>query len=333
MSNEIREIYVGHNELVSYLRDHRNKSKSFHRFLFFYRERIVESSLFFSATSWQEYDNAWPARFLKVAKEIKQINFGTLKDKDYWKEVILECKTRRAVINYQSEKERYLRIISDLDEKIQMERANLAELTSKWYKRKDVDKEPDLRINPNEGDFEDFGTDFDHSEGNNNESSAGSTSYSSRKRRDMDEEPDFRINPIEGNFEDFGDGFDLGGIYNERDNDSSANSISRQRSVRSVTPSPPTHNYNLRVGEPINYNVGSSSKRRRHRTNPSIRRVTSPRITPSQRSSTPPSPLRIPPLPSSPLSSPFISDFFGEEQPKKRICLSCPIHCFEQESV
>ncbi|CAG8637511.1 11749_t:CDS:10, partial [Funneliformis mosseae] len=161
----------------------------------------------------------------------------------------LKLQSRRAVINYQSEKERYLRIISDLDEKIQMERANLVELTSKWYERKDVDKEPDLRINPNEGDFEDFGKDFDHSEGINNESSAGSTSFSSRKRRDMNEEPDFRINPIEGNFEDFGDGFDL--------------------------------------GELVNYNVGSSS-RRCHRTNPSIQRVTSPpRIPPSRLPSSP----------------------------------------------
>ncbi|CAG8634612.1 7154_t:CDS:10 [Funneliformis caledonium] len=120
-------------------------------------------------------------------------------------------------------KERYLRIISDLDEKIQMERANLAELTN-------------------------FGKDFDHSEGDDNESSAGSISYSSRKRRDMDEEPDLGITLMRGILKIFGDFY---------------------------------------LSELVNYNVGPSS-RRCHRTNPSIQRVTSPpRIPPSRLPSSP----------------------------------------------
>ena len=110
-----------------------------------------------------------------------------------------------------------------------MERANLAELTSKWRKGDATDEEPDFRPNPIEMDFEDnfggglgeyFGG-FHGGDDNNSSDSPSSDSYSSISH------------------------------------------TSRQRRIRSASPPTPTRNYNLCVQKWVNYYDGSSSRRRR----------------------------------------------------------------------
>jgi hypothetical protein len=80
MSDIIREAYAGYDELVSYLRDYRNKS--FRGFLFCCREIIVESAFFVEVASWQDLDNNWYDHFLTEANELlEQETFVTLKKK------------------------------------------------------------------------------------------------------------------------------------------------------------------------------------------------------------------------------------------------------------
>ena len=61
-------------------------------------------------------------------------------------------------MDHQAERGRVLQILADLDEQLQIKRADLSELASKWCKNL-TDNEPDS--SPNPGDEENFGGSFD----------------------------------------------------------------------------------------------------------------------------------------------------------------------------
>ena len=94
-------------------------------------------------------------------------------------------------MNHQAEKERHLRILSELEEELRIETAGLAEITTKWHKEVSTDEEPDPRLNSDEEPQDNFGDNFGggfgeyfggfHDEGGDNDSSDSSSldSYNS----------------------------------------------------------------------------------------------------------------------------------------------------------
>ena len=80
MSSSPVNAYVGHSELVKYLKNYQNKS--FHGFLFQYQEVIVASLISFPVAScWQDLDNSWVRKFLKEAEELDRSSFDILNKK------------------------------------------------------------------------------------------------------------------------------------------------------------------------------------------------------------------------------------------------------------
>jgi len=79
MSSSPVNKYIGYNELVDYLNNHKNKS--FRGFLFRYRDVIVTSSISFPITCWQDLDNSWARKFLKEAEELDRSSFDVLNKK------------------------------------------------------------------------------------------------------------------------------------------------------------------------------------------------------------------------------------------------------------
>ncbi|CAI2197531.1 260_t:CDS:2, partial [Funneliformis geosporum] len=78
---------------------------------------VVEYTFYTETTAWKDLDNFWALKFLKEAEELDINTFDAL-------------MRRRNILKFQAEKERYLRMISELDESIELERSNLAELSS-----------------------------------------------------------------------------------------------------------------------------------------------------------------------------------------------------------
>ena len=65
-------------------------------------------------------------------------------------------------MDYQAERDRVLQILAELDNHLQVKRADLLGLSSKWSKNL-MDDEPDFSSNP--GDEEDLGSNFDENLG------------------------------------------------------------------------------------------------------------------------------------------------------------------------
>ena len=73
-------MYIGYTELVEYLTNFQNKS--FHGFLYQYREVIIASLISLPVTScWQDLDNSWARKFLKEAEELDRSSFDVLNKK------------------------------------------------------------------------------------------------------------------------------------------------------------------------------------------------------------------------------------------------------------
>ena len=63
------KLYIGYNELVTYLNQHHNKS--FLGFLHCCREVVVASSMSTLTTSWYELDSFWVLKFLKEVEKFE----------------------------------------------------------------------------------------------------------------------------------------------------------------------------------------------------------------------------------------------------------------------
>ncbi|RIA90007.1 hypothetical protein C1645_169313 [Glomus cerebriforme] len=141
---EIPEIYVGYNVLVSYLKTQKNKS--YRKFLFRNRKTIVDSLLsLVSSLDWLYFDNYWVDHFLKESENLNKSTFVSLKEKvntertrytknleTYWIGVIKECELRRELSKNEDKKEYVLQTLHDIDEKIQTIREQIAELNNEW---------------------------------------------------------------------------------------------------------------------------------------------------------------------------------------------------------
>ncbi|RIA87245.1 hypothetical protein C1645_828034 [Glomus cerebriforme] len=144
--NEEENGYIGREELVSYLRERRNKS--YCSFLSLYRSTIINSLSEVPSEDWRDLDSCWSSRFLCEAEVIDQNNFNSLDEKvtlersnnrlqSFWKGIIKEYKLRQNLSNYVDEKERILKILQDLDDKIQTTNAQITELTNTWNQDED----------------------------------------------------------------------------------------------------------------------------------------------------------------------------------------------------
>src|SRR5438477_5306295 len=133
-------------------------------------------------------------------------------------------------MNRQAERDRVFQILSELDEQLQIKRADLSEITSKWSKNL-TNNESDSSSNP--GDEENFGGSFDEDLGGTLDGDLINEDASDSSRG------------ISGNVAE-----------------SSAPRRTSRRKRRAITSFP--HELNLRKHTKKNYNVGSPSRKRRH---------------------------------------------------------------------
>ncbi|PKC66425.1 hypothetical protein RhiirA1_459747 [Rhizophagus irregularis] len=145
---------MGRDILVSYLQQHQDKS--YFGFLSCSRDTIVTSSMLFSA-SWINLDSSWLSRFLDEAKRLNQDNFTALNEKikkerlrradhlkDYWCSIIQECKKKRVLLEYEAERDRIYLALSEVNNKIQMTKVELAEISNEWESKKRLDFSGDI---------------------------------------------------------------------------------------------------------------------------------------------------------------------------------------------
>ncbi|EXX60352.1 hypothetical protein GLOIN_2v1487390 [Rhizophagus irregularis DAOM 181602=DAOM 197198] len=133
------ERFLRH-QLISYLRE--KKNKSYRSFLLHYRKEISEYFLHTSVMSWRDHDNTWSQFFLLEAKRLlNENNFDTLEYKvrvercndglkNYWEEIIQECEKKQELISYESERDRLLHLLSEVNEKINITKAELTRFSS-----------------------------------------------------------------------------------------------------------------------------------------------------------------------------------------------------------
>ena len=79
ITGENNESYIGYEDLVSYLRERKNKS--YRGFLHRNREIVVEYTFYTETTAWKDLDNFWALKFLKEAEELDINTFDTLNKK------------------------------------------------------------------------------------------------------------------------------------------------------------------------------------------------------------------------------------------------------------
>ncbi|CAG8580925.1 4910_t:CDS:2 [Acaulospora morrowiae] len=268
MSSVFDEIYVGHDELVSYLTTY----TSFWGFISRFREVIVTSSLTSPTSCWQDLNNTWVSRFLYEARKIDESRFITIEDKfgnhskpsvqvrserlrcenslqEYWEGVEQECKMRRDITNHKAEIELVLRNLSELNEQLRIKEADLSELTSKWYKS---------NISPNHSDMGDFVEGF--------KDDLGENSNGRSVDDDNNSSSNFGSNFAEGFDDDLGGNSDRGSV-DENTSDTLSGVVGTQNSQQKINRKRRdvpllSREFNLRTRRNINYNVGPLSKRR-----------------------------------------------------------------------
>ncbi|CAG8515869.1 23478_t:CDS:2 [Cetraspora pellucida] len=136
------EKYPGFKRLHDYLKQY--KIKSLLSFLVNCRDMIIDTT---SVTSnWRDLNNSWNTRFINEAQTLlNPEDFKNLRDKassdqerhaknleNYWNKVIYECNIKYDILEYKREKERVIRMLSEIEEKIKRKEEDLLKSSNEW---------------------------------------------------------------------------------------------------------------------------------------------------------------------------------------------------------
>ncbi|PKY34286.1 hypothetical protein RhiirB3_453860 [Rhizophagus irregularis] len=122
-TSNFNETYIKRDILVSYLQQHQDKS-------------------------WINLDSSWLSHFLDEAKSLNQGNFTALNEKvkkeklrnvdyleNYWHSIIQKYKKKQVLLEYEAERDRIYLALSEVNNKIQMTKIELAEISNEWESR------------------------------------------------------------------------------------------------------------------------------------------------------------------------------------------------------